>query len=331
MAWFESRMWLLISLLSTLALLGLPDQLSDEKSHCTADSCDSDEALRFIDGTDEEDRESGVHLAYSCASPNFVPEEETPVIFLHGMGDSRHAWNGMYQNIPILTHRKACVYDARNHGDSGWNDTLNVDVLAEDLGHFIDKLKIERATLVGHSMGGLTVMKFALNNPSKVDRLLIEDISVAGIPKPAMQFITSMVGIMGKSISLVPKSADEETAKKIIVDYFKEVINQAPPENLLNRFPVHQKDGVWQWKCNFEAIQKALAEHDKTLALNPQGQFDGKALFIYGKLSFFGVGDHEEDIRKHFPKAEFFGVEGAGHDVHSEHREFQTQLIKFLE
>lgn len=52
--------------------------------------------------------------------------------------------------------------DARNHGDSEWNDYFNFDVNVDDLLHFMDVLGIRKAILVGHSMGGKTAIKTAL-------------------------------------------------------------------------------------------------------------------------------------------------------------------------
>ena len=54
------------------------------------------------------------------------------------------------------------VPDARNHGDSPHSDELNYDVLAEDIEALMSSLKIPRALLIGHSMGGRAMMTLAV-------------------------------------------------------------------------------------------------------------------------------------------------------------------------
>lgn len=54
------------------------------------------------------------------------------------------------------------VPDARNHGDSPHSDSLNYEVLSKDLIQLLEDLEIEKAIMVGHSMGGRAMMSLAL-------------------------------------------------------------------------------------------------------------------------------------------------------------------------
>lgn len=277
--------------------------------------------------TDE--REYCIGLAHVCAHPNSEPEEGVPVVMLHGLTGTKETWEGIYQNIALLTRRRVCIYDARNHGDSEWSDTFSVDTLADDLGNFMKSMNIETAALVGHSLGGLTAMKFALKNPSKVERLFVEDISPFSISRETVESLSSFVKLLVSSLSAIPKDADEDTAQKAVTEFIYQATNKPPPEHLFNKFPFRRRDGVWQWKSNFDAFIRGFNDTN-TFIGTMEGQYDGKVFFIYGKASFFNVADDIKDIRKMFPKAEFFGVEDASHVIHSEHPEFLTELVKFL-
>lgn len=57
--------------------------------------------------------------------------------------------------------------DARNHGDSDWNDFFNFDINVDDLLYTMDSLSIPKAVLVGHSMGGITALRTALKAVSR--------------------------------------------------------------------------------------------------------------------------------------------------------------------
>jgi 3-oxoadipate enol-lactonase len=66
-------------------------------------------------------------------------------------------------------------YDARGHGESGApsdRSAYEYSDLAADLGAVLDELGVERAALVGHSMGAATAVRFALDHPDRVSALV---------------------------------------------------------------------------------------------------------------------------------------------------------------
>jgi pimeloyl-ACP methyl ester carboxylesterase len=88
------------------------------------------------------------------------------VIFSHG-GDGNHlCW---YRQVAALKHRYRCLaYDAPGFG-------LTPADAKGDLLSLMDELAIDRAVLVGHSMGGLAVSVVAQNNPERVSGLVMSD------------------------------------------------------------------------------------------------------------------------------------------------------------
>jgi pimeloyl-ACP methyl ester carboxylesterase len=64
----------------------------------------------------------------------------------------------------------------RGHGKSDAPETgYDVDTLTEDVRQFLDAMKIERVMLVGHSMAGEELTRFAGLYPERVDRLVYLD------------------------------------------------------------------------------------------------------------------------------------------------------------
>ena len=58
--------------------------------------------------------------------------------------------------------------DARNHGSSEHSDDMSYEAMCEDTVNLIkNELKVEKCTLIGHSMGGKTAMYTALTQVSK--------------------------------------------------------------------------------------------------------------------------------------------------------------------
>lgn len=77
----------------------------------------------------------------------------------------------------LQTYMNTHLLDARNHGLSPHTTEMNYDLMAEDLFRYIVKNDLGRCTLLGHSMGGRTVMSFASKYPELVDKLIVVDVS----------------------------------------------------------------------------------------------------------------------------------------------------------
>ncbi|XP_042902291.1 sn-1-specific diacylglycerol lipase ABHD11 isoform X4 [Parasteatoda tepidariorum] len=85
-----------------------------------------------------------------------------PYILLHGLMENKENWKAIPQLLADVTKRKVYTYDARNHGESEHSMDSNFDNNIYDLYHFMDKIEVYRAVLVGHNMGGMTAIQAAL-------------------------------------------------------------------------------------------------------------------------------------------------------------------------
>lgn len=85
------------------------------------------------------------------------PESGPLVLLQHGGGQTRHAWKGAGEALGAAGYR-AVAFDARGHGDSGWDSAgeYGQDAMVSDLVRVIGALGERRPVLVGASMGGAT-------------------------------------------------------------------------------------------------------------------------------------------------------------------------------
>jgi 3-oxoadipate enol-lactonase len=98
---------------------------------------------------------------------------DAPVVVLGGsLGSTLEMWDPQVQ---ALTGRLRVVrYDARGHGRSPVPlGPYVLDDLVDDLLALLDRLEVPRAHLVGLSLGGMTAMRLAAREPSRVDRLAL--------------------------------------------------------------------------------------------------------------------------------------------------------------
>lgn len=98
----------------------------------------------------------------------------SPVVMLHGLlVGSLATW--YFTAAPALARRHSVLlYDLRGHGRSERATTgYDVATLAADLGALCDGFSTEPLTLVGHSYGALVALRYALDRPGRVARLVL--------------------------------------------------------------------------------------------------------------------------------------------------------------
>ncbi|MFF4183304.1 alpha/beta fold hydrolase [Streptomyces sp. NPDC001691] len=125
--------------------------------------------LRPVGGQDVRPRHRVVHgyrRAYRTAG------QGPPVVLIHGIGDSSATWAGL---IPGLARRYTVLApDLLGHGASDKpRADYSVAAYANGVRDLLGVLGIERATLVGHSLGGGVAMQFAYQYPELTERLVL--------------------------------------------------------------------------------------------------------------------------------------------------------------
>jgi 3-oxoadipate enol-lactonase len=98
--------------------------------------------------------------------------EGDPIVFVHGWMEDYSMWSSQIDYFS--REHRVIVYDQRGHGRSDKPEKgYSIQTLSDDLYFLTQNLNIERFTLIGHSMGGMTAMVFALDHPEKVSKLIL--------------------------------------------------------------------------------------------------------------------------------------------------------------
>ncbi len=118
--------------------------------------------------------DDGICLHAEVDEPADQQPDAPTVVLVHGWGLTRQSWH--YQRAALRTTHRVVVYDQRSHGSSEWSapDHSTIDQLAADLRTVLGQLvPTGPVALVGHSMGGMTVMALARLDPDLVrDRVV---------------------------------------------------------------------------------------------------------------------------------------------------------------
>ncbi len=95
------------------------------------------------------------------------------IIFVHGGGGN---WLSWWNQIPRFMDRYRCVtYSVRGFAGSPDHSGEGPRAYARDLGELMDALGIERAALVGQSLGGFSVLPFAAREPARAAAVMMAD------------------------------------------------------------------------------------------------------------------------------------------------------------
>lgn len=95
-----------------------------------------------------------------------------PLVLVHGFGGDRLAWNGLMPRLSQL--RRTIAVDLPGHGAAvDWPETPDASACATALVATLEALNVERAVLIGHSMGGAVAGIVGLTRPDLVERLVL--------------------------------------------------------------------------------------------------------------------------------------------------------------
>jgi pimeloyl-ACP methyl ester carboxylesterase len=113
------------------------------------------------------------------------PESAPAIVMLHGLGASLHTWEAWAAGLPEY---RVIRFDLPGFGLTGpdptndYSDTRSIAVITA----LLDELRVPRASLVGHSMGGRIAWQFAAAHPERVDRLVL--VSPDGFASPGFEY-----------------------------------------------------------------------------------------------------------------------------------------------
>lgn len=95
-----------------------------------------------------------------------------PLVLVMGLGGDLQAW--ALQVPALASHFRVITFDNRGAGRTSAPDRpYSIAGMADDLGRLLDHLGIEKAHILGFSMGGYIAQEFALKYPARVDRLIL--------------------------------------------------------------------------------------------------------------------------------------------------------------
>ena len=247
-----------------------------------------------------------------------------PLILLHGLFGSLENLGGIARRLEDGWQIHAL--DQRNHGSSPHTSDMDYPAMAADVVAYMDAKGIDKASILGHSMGGKVAMQVALSYPERVKAIIVADIAPVTYPPRHDAVLEGM-----KSLDLhgvrSRNDADARLAEFVEIAGVRQFLLKN-----LERIPSDeqaQEDLTFRWRLNLPVIDACY----QNLAAAPEGDgpFEGRVLFIKGADSAYIQEKHQNTIRRLFPAVELKIIEGTGHWLHAEKADtFAVLCRRFL-
>ena len=243
-----------------------------------------------------------------------------PAVLLHGGALTARTWD--YVAIALRSDFRLVTLDMRGHGASDWADDYSIGSYVTDVVAVIDGLGIERARIVGMSLGGTVACEFALRHPDRTESLAMVDVTSRPVFAATARMRAFMTDFRGAA------TVDE------VVEMALAVSPRSDPARLHYRMSALLKrgdDGRLKWKND------RRRPPDYTMILNHLAGFEARVadmaapfLLARGGKSPIVDEDAADAFTARFPDGRWINIAGAGHNVQEDNpRELADALRAF--
>ncbi|MCU1363850.1 MAG: hypothetical protein JWM55_1678 [Acidimicrobiaceae bacterium] len=251
-----------------------------------------------------------------------------PVLFLHGGGQTRRAWDKTAEAIAARGWQTISL-DLRGHGDSEWSAKGDYSYTAycADCISVVDQLD-HPPVLVGASLGGMSAMLAEGTSDREVSSgLVLVDI----VPKTNPEGVQRITGFMRSGLEGFDSLEDVAAA---IAAYTPQRVRSTNLEGL--KKVVRERDGRWYWHWDPRILARDRTE---VIAQRFAGLLDVAlhnisvpTMLVRGLLSDIVTQEGVDEVLARLPDVTLVDVPGAAHMIAGDNNDvFSQAVINFLE
>ncbi len=221
------------------------------------------------------------------------------IAFLHGLFGSSQNWVGTARRLSGLG--RCLLVDLRNHGDSPHAPEHSLAACVQDVADWAQAHAPGPLTLIGHSMGGLVAMGFAIAHPDLTRAVASLDIAPRSYPTGHEAEFRAF----HMDISRCRSRAELD-----------ELLGPLLPDAGVRQFILTNavRDGQgFRWRLNAPALEASTVSADFA---GVDGRYDGPSLLVAGGRSPYVTEQDVAVMHRHFPAAVFVKIAQADHWLH---------------
>jgi len=237
------------------------------------------------------------------------PHNNSPIILVHGLFGSLDNLGVLARDL--VTDHDVVQVDMRNHGLSPRSQQMTYPAMAQDLLDTLDELRLERATFIGHSMGGKAVMALSALAPERIDQLVAIDIAPVDYQVRRHDEIFAAINAVSEA-----HAATRQQAAALMREHLSE---EGVIQFLLKSFV----EGEWRFN-----VPVLWDQYPHIVGWQTVPAWDKPALFVRGGNSPYVTEAYRDALLAQFPQARAHVIAGAGHWVHAEKPDAVMRAIR---
>lgn len=235
-----------------------------------------------------------------------------PVILLHGLADSWHSWELVLPHLPNELHVYALTQ--RGHGDAerpfyGYDPKD----FAADVAAFMDARGIDKAVIVGHSMGSMVTQQFAIVYPRKTLGIVLMGTFASFNDNEAIKGFQQLLDTLNDPINEQFAEAFQQST----------LANPVPDDFLRTVIMESRKVPSRVWKSTAAALLNANY-------LEALKQYQQPALIIWGDKDLLCPREDQDEVAMALKQSQLIIYTGTGHAIHwEEPQKLAQDLVVF--
>ena len=243
----------------------------------------------------------GVRIAYEVRPTTSGDHDATPVVLVHGLGYARWGWDGLPELL-AEQHRVALL-DNRGIGGSDVPDgPYTAAEMAGDVVAVLDHAGIDRAHLVGSSLGGMIAQEVAIRWAQRVDRLVLLSTTPGG--RDAAPMPRQTVELLEEMPDMEPEEALRRAIANAMAPAYLDTRPELVDEILEHRLADPQDPAGWQAQAHAGTTYDGGGRLDR---------IDAPTLVLHGDADVVVAPRNGELLSEHLPDARLVVLEGHGH------------------
>ena len=273
---------------------------------------------------------NGIKICYD------IHGDGEPIILIHGFSDRKEHWRA--QVGALSEDFKVIRMDNRGAGKSDRPDgKYTMEVYASDVAGLMTNLEIERAHIIGHSMGGMIAQNFAILYPDRVDKLILLN-TFPGL-KPPGESIEDIITMQRES-AIAGQAAILKDPDNVFIDGAKSSYSRKFWK-LMKENPKKKFHGIWSVEDLIDEKKNygptAIDLSNQSYAISTHNTYErlhevkSEVLIISAEKDKSCPKSMGEKMHELIPNSKFVVIEGAAHQsVLEKAPEVNKIIIEFL-
>jgi pimeloyl-ACP methyl ester carboxylesterase len=252
-----------------------------------------------------------------------------PMLLIHGLGDEADTWRHLMP--PLSADRRVVALDLPGFGRSDKPERpYTIRFFQNIVIELLDTLAVQRATLIGHSLGAVIAHSVALNYSERVERLILIDGSLVARSQK-IDLATMLFLIPGLGEWLYNRlRRDPQAAYRTLAPYYG-CLDELPAADRTFLFE-RVNERVWSdgqrraFFSTFRNLARWLPDQQRDLA-SRLSTLGVPTLVVWGEADRINSIENGRALAELQPAARLVVVPDAGHNVHQENAEAILKAI----